>query len=175
MHKKSMEAAHKLKEDDDGKPLEDVMEDIGAPNVVNTNSKMLPNKEEFRTESIAALRAKAQTYTAKIREGLGAGQHHMLNNNNNGHLMFPLSQMILGNQNEAANMCMNNMNNMNNINDSKDTTNMCTSRFEPPRRDIDDNSTCDSETLDPTNWCQSPLNTVLCTQPSLCFLPRLCI
>jgi hypothetical protein len=144
MHKKSMEAAHKLKEDDD-KPMDDEKDDISAPSVVNPNgTKMLPNKEEFRTESIAALRAKAQTYTAKIREGLGSG-HHLINNNNNSHLMFPMSHLTMSHANEATNMCMNNLNN------SSEATNLCASRFEAPRRDIDDNSTCDSETLDPTN------------------------
>ena len=66
MHKKSIEAAQKLKEEEEkesesGKP--DKEDSVGLP----------VNKEELRSESIASLRAKAQTYTAKIQEELRGG------------------------------------------------------------------------------------------------------
>ncbi len=51
MHKKSIEAAEKLKDDDMNEPKRD--------------------KDEMRSESIAALRAKAQEHSAKVMEGMG--------------------------------------------------------------------------------------------------------
>lgn len=51
MHKKSVEASHKLTEDDDD---------------ISDSSK----KDEFRSESIASLRAKAQEHSIKVLEGI---------------------------------------------------------------------------------------------------------
>lgn len=53
MHKKSLEAAEKLK---------DVKEDDGSSDISSPDVK---NKEERRSESIATLRAKAQEHSAK--------------------------------------------------------------------------------------------------------------
>ena len=78
MHKKSIEAAEKLKEDD----IPDLKKD----------SSPSKGKEVLRSESIATLRAKAQQHSAKVMEALGAtsgsGQplpnHNNNNNNGNG-------------------------------------------------------------------------------------------
>ena len=53
MHKKSIEAAEKLKEEE-------------SPEKEGTKER-----EEIRSESIAQLRAKAQEHSAKMREALG--------------------------------------------------------------------------------------------------------
>ena len=55
MHKKSLEAAHKLTEDDD-------QQSTG-------NSR---DRNEIRSESIATLRAKAQEHSAKVMEALSS-------------------------------------------------------------------------------------------------------
>lgn len=66
MHKKSLEAAHKLNEDDDDKST-----DGQDPQREKTTSPAPPiDKEELRSESIAQLRAKAQSYSAKMREAI---------------------------------------------------------------------------------------------------------
>ena len=86
MHKKSIEAAHKLNEDDDdSQENPDIMgiTDVttGLPGNMSQNgcqpggknpSGLIVDKEELRSESIAALRAKAQTYSAKIRQAMGS-------------------------------------------------------------------------------------------------------
>lgn len=59
MHKKSLEAAEKLKAEDD----------IG-------DDKDSRDKDEFRSESIASLRAKAQVHSAKVMEALGDSVTH---------------------------------------------------------------------------------------------------
>ena len=72
MHKKSIEAAEKMKEEDD----DDENIDIELSDKVEDKSSQssppvpAPNKENLRTESIASLRAKAMTYTAQIKENL---------------------------------------------------------------------------------------------------------
>ena len=134
MHKKSIEAAHKLNEDDDDKLELKADQETDHP-----DGQSVQGKEEFRTESIAALRAKAQTYSAKIREGLEERErislyqksmfHH--NNNNNSHL-FPVNHDGSGH-----------------VDNSNEAVSLCSSGFEHPRHD--DNSTCDSEPLDPAN------------------------
>ena len=70
MHKKSIEAAHKLTEDDDA----------------DSKSESSPSKgtEVLRSESIATLRAKAQEHSAKVMEALGGASgsgHQQINNN----------------------------------------------------------------------------------------------
>ena len=65
MHKKSMEAAVKLQEQEDAENDGSVKEETEKP-----EPEVTKDKEELRSESIAQLRAKAQTYSAKIREGL---------------------------------------------------------------------------------------------------------
>ena len=62
MHKKSIEAAEKLKAEDD---------------VSDENDNR--DKDEFRTESIASLRAKAQVHSAKVMEALGGSTNHPKN------------------------------------------------------------------------------------------------
>ena len=59
MHKKSIEAAEKLKAEDD---------------VVDERENR--DKDEFRSESIASLRAKAQVHSAKVMEALGGSTNH---------------------------------------------------------------------------------------------------
>ena len=66
MHKKSIEAAHKLNEDDEMD--EEIDPDGSAPHV--TREK--PDKEELRSESIATLRAKALEHSAKMREAINS-------------------------------------------------------------------------------------------------------
>ena len=57
MHKKSIEASHKLQEEED---------------VEKDNKNMQPrDRDEIRSESIATLRAKAQQHSAKVLEALG--------------------------------------------------------------------------------------------------------
>lgn len=64
MHKKSIEAAHQLKE-------EHVLDDVDDE-VTKSPAPRSPchDKDELRSESIASLRAKAQTYTAQLRESI---------------------------------------------------------------------------------------------------------
>ena len=103
MHKKSIEAAHKLKEEDDDCKSTDGQEDKDT----QTPPPQL-DKEELRSESIAQLRAKAQSYSAKMREAI-------------------------------------------NLNSETNTTtnhDRFSSSFETPKQ----SDSCDSETLDPTNW-----------------------
>ena len=75
MHKKSIEAAEKLKEEDSDNEI-DITKDgtTTTPGNGLTSSGANPtqdvNKEELRSESIAQLRAKAQSYQAKIREAV---------------------------------------------------------------------------------------------------------
>ena len=125
MHKKSIEAAEKLKEEDDLDP--DLIKQDGGTSCnsvgattavtgvplspgsgVGANPPSLVNKEELRSESIASLRAKAQSYQAKIQEAVH-GTRDMLNG---------------------------------------DTFSVRSSGFEPPTRQSD---SCDSDTLDPAN------------------------
>ena len=61
MHQKSIEAAEKLKEEGD-----------------STTDDSSRNRDELRSESIAALRAKAQEHSAKVMEAIGSSS----NNNN---------------------------------------------------------------------------------------------
>lgn len=137
MHKKSIEAAHKLKEDDDkfDKQLDDEKDELSAPSGL-TQNKGLQDRDEFRSESIASLRAKAQTYTAKMREGLGSSANLIANSN--GHV-FAMAQITSGHVDGVG-----------------DGVDPCSGHFEPvpppplSRQDCDD-STCDSESLDPTN------------------------
>lgn len=74
MHKKSIEAAQKLKEEEDksGDEGDDVIscKDRPASQSCMTSPSAKVNKDDLRFESIAQLRAKAQSYTAKIREGI---------------------------------------------------------------------------------------------------------
>lgn len=68
MHKKSIEAADKLKDEpgiDDLDPKTHSLDD----NLL-TSSVMSRDKEEFRSESIAALRAKALSYSAQLRDAI---------------------------------------------------------------------------------------------------------
>jgi hypothetical protein len=71
MHKKSIEAAHKLTEDDGPEPKKESSPSKGT--------------EVLRSESIATLRAKAQEHSAKVMEALGgaSGSGHCPPNNNN--------------------------------------------------------------------------------------------
>ncbi len=132
MHKKSIEAAEKLKEEDDLDP--DLIKDgstscnsVGATTTVSGvtspgsvgNPPTLVNKEELRSESIASLRAKAQSYQAKIQEAVH-GTRDILNGAVNG------TRDVL----------------------STETFNVHSSGFEPPTRQSD---SCDSDTLDPAN------------------------
>ena len=82
MHKKSIEAAEKLK-DDDGELIcgatgsdtekESNLETSNNPH--HHKSQLQPvAKEDLRSESIASLRAKAQSYSAKIREEMSRTQ-----------------------------------------------------------------------------------------------------
>ena len=81
MHKKSIEAAHKLNEDDDDdKSLDGLQGDEkdAQSSATSPGSAAPPlDKEELRSESIAQLRAKAQSYSAKMREAisLSSSQH----------------------------------------------------------------------------------------------------
>ena len=104
MHKKSIEAAQKMKEEEEKSQMgdDDIQseKDLGptsqsgqitshvAPLTSQITSQLtspgsIPEKEDRRFESIASLRAKAQSYTAKIREGIcndevidiGPGKH----------------------------------------------------------------------------------------------------
>ena len=75
MHKKSIEAAHKLSEEDcDLDELEPVAaatcDSAVGPKSQPIAASSLVNKDEFRSESIASLRAKAQTYSAQLRESI---------------------------------------------------------------------------------------------------------
>ncbi len=124
MHKKSLEAAEKLKEEE-GDDI-DIMKDgsttpgsvltssTGSGNPVTTPEV---NKEELRSESIAQLRAKAQSYQAKIREAVTTGNERLSSNHGNSNSdVYTHAQRGSG--------------------------------FEPPPRQTD---TCDSDSLDPTN------------------------
>ena len=78
MHKKSIEAAEKLKEEDDENDVDITQDGTTNPGSVLTSSGGNPaqdvNKEELRSESIAQLRAKAQSYQAKIREAVNGNE-----------------------------------------------------------------------------------------------------
>ena len=78
MHKKSIEAAEKLKEEDDENDVDITQDGTTTSGSVLTSSGGNPaqdvNKEELRSESIAQLRAKAQSYQAKIREAVNGNE-----------------------------------------------------------------------------------------------------
>ena len=75
MHKKSIEAAEKMKEEEDGDENIDI--DVSDKTEDKSSQPSPPasgiNKEELRSESIASLRAKALTYTAQIKNHLPDG------------------------------------------------------------------------------------------------------
>ncbi len=146
MHKKSIEAAHKLTEDDmdadidmDHSDLEDsIKEEKKAlqkqqnQQQHDQNAPPNANKEELRSESIASLRAKAQSYTAKIREAIGHNGNEVsgsvtsgapsVNNHHHHHPHHSLH--------------------------TPDTLGPHNSSFDTPNKHSD---SCDSELLDPTN------------------------
>jgi len=76
MHKKSLEAAIKLKEEDENVNIDRNPED----SILDSESSLDPNsaavaslvtREDLKSESIASLRAKAQSYSAlQVLEGL---------------------------------------------------------------------------------------------------------
>lgn len=75
MHKKSIEASQKLKEEEERTGEEGVsrlMRDI------DTSPRHRPSQgeEDRRTESIALLRAKAQSYSARMLHGLAVTSQH---------------------------------------------------------------------------------------------------
>lgn len=73
MHKKSIEAAEKLKEEDSDEEqnIDIEMNDKGADKASQqTPPQSDENPKDLRSESIASLRAKAQTYTAQIKENM---------------------------------------------------------------------------------------------------------
>ena len=67
MHKKSMEAAHQL-ENDDGEDTGSIKGEVQNPSPGPEDAPR--DREDLRSESIAQLRAKAQTYSARIMEGV---------------------------------------------------------------------------------------------------------
>ena len=88
MHKKSIEAAKKLNEDGDGDDDDDVNGDERCRDQTKEaweregeGPGAIVDKEERRSESIAALRAKAQTYSAKMREAIvqDESEAHLVN------------------------------------------------------------------------------------------------
>lgn len=138
MHKKSIEAAQKLKEEED--------DDVGSPrsdstlpskpvnpespehpnNMLSTNSKVPLDKEDFRSESIASLRAKALSYSARImQEGLSRFASHQDQ---------PLMGLNLGHSKNDS--------------DPTDLSIHQMSSFATPKNDSDDSS----DSLDPANW-----------------------
>ncbi len=121
MHKKSIEAAQKFKDEED---TIDIVTSR-SPSEVDGTGNMSLDKEEFRSESIASLRAKAQTYSAKIR----------------GETLPPSptrpSTTILPDVTCHANTSR-----------VESTHGILGSSFEAPPHD---ESTCDSETLDPVS------------------------
>ena len=128
MHKKSIEAARKLEESGD--------EDICCDDGTECGEENAKDREERRSESIAALRAKAQTYSAQI---LGAVTHDELQDasTRNDEAAETLQQQ----QCPLATRCGNENNN---------------SGFEPPKNDglnvhSNDVTTGDSYTLDQKN------------------------
>jgi homeobox protein 2 len=142
MHKKSIEAAHKLTEDDpDDEHLSD-MEDLhvseekckkpqsqSSPEHDPHNPQHNPvNKEELRSESIASLRAKAQSYTAKIREAI-EGEVNVTGNSG--------SPSVNSHQNSHPNL------------HTPETLGGTHSSFDTPNKHSD--SCDDSELLDPSN------------------------
>jgi len=75
MHKKSIEASQKLKEEeertgDDG--VGRLLNDVDAP----ARHRPTPGDQDRRTESIALLRAKAQSYNARMLHGLAVTSQH---------------------------------------------------------------------------------------------------
>ena len=81
MHKKSIEAAHKLNEDDG--PM------TSPSDVTKPGSASSRDKNEIRSESIATLRAKAQEHNAKMLEALhpGGGGHKSDDSTTSSHLL----------------------------------------------------------------------------------------
>ena len=150
MHKKSMEAAHKLTEDDGEDDRSDVeLENKTGEKQENAKQQQqqelqqqLPSldKEELRSESIASLRAKAQSYTAKIREAIGdvtmpsSVPNGGTNNNNN----------INNNNNNSHHNHHHPHHNLH----TPDTLGNHSSSFDTPNKHSD---SCDSELLDPAN------------------------
>ncbi len=127
MHKKSIEAARKLEESGD--------EDVCCDDGTDCGEENAKDREDRRSESIAALRAKAQTYSAQI---LGAVTHDELQEaatrNDEATETLPQQQQPC----PLATRCSNENNN---------------SGFEPPKNDDrnDGVTTSDSYTLDPKN------------------------
>ena len=81
MHRKSMEAAHTLSNDilkEKGAFPDDEDSRSSEENELTEQKPKIDEKDEFRSSSIAALRAKAQEHSAKMfgsfdREGSGGG------------------------------------------------------------------------------------------------------
>lgn len=72
MHKKSIEAADKLKDEpgiDDLNNTENIPL-TKIPATSHPEEVLTKDKEEFRSESIAALRAKAVSYSAQLRDAM---------------------------------------------------------------------------------------------------------
>ena len=83
MHRKSMEAAHTLSNDimkDQNDDDENTRTSTEENEVTDRKPKIDENKDDFRSNSIAALRAKAQEHSAKIFGGIdGENNSKMFN------------------------------------------------------------------------------------------------
>ncbi|ELU07641.1 hypothetical protein CAPTEDRAFT_227181 [Capitella teleta] len=128
MHKKSIEAAHKLKEEDDdpgspGQPEVTLPTRPESPHETPTGKPSL-DKEEMRSESIASLRAKAVSYSAMMLHG---GLSHFKQHQD---MVLDLGQKT--NNNESLKL----------------PASECSS-FDPPKDNGDEDS--DTESLDLTN------------------------
>ena len=82
MHRKSMEAAHTLsndilKERDDD---ENTRTSLDENEPTDRKPKIDDNKDDFRSNSIAALRAKAQEHSAKIFGGIENSENNKIFN-----------------------------------------------------------------------------------------------
>jgi len=76
MHKKSIEASQKLKEEEE-RTGEDGLSRLMKDDVESSACSRSPRGEEDRrTESIALLRAKAQCYSARMLQGLAVTSQH---------------------------------------------------------------------------------------------------
>ena len=137
MHKKSMEAARKLEESGD----DDVCCDEGA----DCGEENAKDREERRSESIAALRAKAQTYSAQI--------HGVMTRDEIEGVMTRVEIDDAITRDDAAAMEARQQQRHLGIRCNNDSN---SSGFEAPKNDggdvsSDDVTTCDSYTLDPEN------------------------
>jgi len=69
MHKKSIEASQKLKEEEE-RTGEEGLSRLIKDSDISSGHRQTHGEQDRRTESIALLRAKAQSYSARMLQGL---------------------------------------------------------------------------------------------------------